>query len=409
MVALLVLVVGLRKGRNAAGSTLKLVWQETSIAVMYLMRLLPSRAVLAAGSVLLAVTSFAVSLLVGFYGGRASFSANERQQLVEARQGRTPIRLLCLTNPVGGRKRGGPVGRSLKSTLEEEPAYGVVCTHKETTHAGHGAQMAAEAIATATDVICCVGGDGFFNECINGMASGTGLPLRPPLCIMAEGTGNGLATSLGIRDGNDTARALLTGQRYGLDLLDVKQFREGHMKESRVAALAVGWGVVAEHDTLAEVELRSWGWMRSHIAPLAVILKNKTFEATLRYRGAENGSWVEVKDTFAMIHACNSAWIASDIRLAPGARVDDGLIHLVLLRPCSRYELLKMFLHAQTGEHVALPAVEVVPCTEFVVALEPAQRDGHLSVDGELMNLCEETHVKLRPRAAEVYAEAMAT
>ena len=126
---------------------------------------------------------------------------------------------------------------------------------------------------------------------------------------------------------------------------------------------------------LAEVELRWMGWLRSTIAPLKVILDNKSFDATLRYRkhsgvtsdvwssaddcgetwdgGRSNDrgcetwdedrcetwdedrcepAWREITGTFSMIHACNAAWIANDVRMAPGARCDDGLITIVLVR-----------------------------------------------------------------------------
>ena len=125
---------------------------------------------------------------------------------------------------------------------------------------------------------------------------------------------------------------------------------------------------------LTQCTVMGLGLTQCTVTPLKVILDNKQFQGTLRYRREAAGEWTAMQGSFAMVHACNCAWIASDVRMAPGARVDDGLIHLVIVRPCTRMELLQMFLKAATGEHVSLPAVEVVACTEFVVTPVAGQR-----------------------------------
>lgn len=84
------------------------------------------------------------------------------------------------------------------------------------THAaGDATRLAAEAIGAGADLIVSYGGDGTLTEVINGMV-GKGVPLG----ILPGGTGNGVATEMGI-PGDLTQALLVIGEnaaRRGLDL-----------------------------------------------------------------------------------------------------------------------------------------------------------------------------------------------
>ena len=411
---LLTALVASKGGRNLLGSSLKFIVQEFGIATGPFWRLI-SRPV---AWIIASVTAYAVTLLLNFYGGRCTLSEEQREGIEGARRRAgdtdTPLDITCVINPVGGRKRGAAVGESL--CAEWSRHCGISATQRVTTHPGHGGAIAAELEAENMargkgrgSVICSVGGDGFLNEVINGAIAKhqsqvpSSIQITTPLAIAAEGTGNGFATSCGIRNGNDAAQAILEGKVHNCDLLEMV-CPEG---ERRYAALAIGWGVVAEHDVLAEETLRWMGWLRSHLAPLKVIMDNATFESTLRWRGLD-GKWGQIEGAFSMIHACNCAWVASDVRMAPGASIDDGLITIVLLRRCSRFELLKMFLKADSGSHMQLPAVEKIQCTEFIIRPTSIDGSGRISVDGELCPMASETHVKILPSAAKIFAKQLA-
>mmetsp|Transcript_4760 Transcript_4760/g.15823 ORF Transcript_4760/g.15823 Transcript_4760/m.15823 type:complete len:186 (+) Transcript_4760:1-558(+) len=77
---------------------------------------------------------------------------------------------------------------------------------------------------------------------------------------------------------------------------------------------------------------------------------------------------------YAMAEACNTPWLGHDARMAPGARVDDGALSVVLVRRKSRLALLRGFLRLEHGTHVRLPNVEAYACA--ACAFEPRPRAG---------------------------------
>ncbi|KAJ1551054.1 hypothetical protein HK096_003461, partial [Nowakowskiella sp. JEL0078] len=58
----------------------------------------------------------------------------------------------------------------------------------------------------------CLGGDGLIHEIINGALKGSELKFKIRLCVVPCGTGNALATSIGIVDHEDAVRRLINGK-----------------------------------------------------------------------------------------------------------------------------------------------------------------------------------------------------
>jgi diacylglycerol kinase family enzyme len=86
---------------------------------------------------------------------------------------------------------------------------------RETTHRGHGEEIAATADPARVDVVIAAGGDGTINEVANGLARGAvrrGGPVLP-LGIVPMGTANVLAHELGLPlDGRAMGRLLAGAQ-----------------------------------------------------------------------------------------------------------------------------------------------------------------------------------------------------
>jgi hypothetical protein len=97
------------------------------------------------------------------------------------------------------------------------------------------------------------------------------------------------------------------------------------------------------------------------------------------------GEWQTIEGGVLLLWVMSAAWGASDAHVVPGASFGDGLLHLLVVRKASRYQLARILLALESGSHIDHPCVEVFKCK--AVRLEPMmgsrKSGGIISVDGE--------------------------
>ncbi|GFS28880.1 sphingosine kinase 2 [Trichonephila inaurata madagascariensis] len=97
--------------------------------------------------------------------------------------------------------------------------------------------------------------------------------------------------------------------------------------------------------------------------------------------------WVVVDDEFVMVYACHQTHLSSDVLFAPEAKMDDGIMWLIVIKAgVSRAQAMYFLASLQTGDHVHIPYVDVIPIHAF--RLEPLRDDSYLTVDGEVIPCC---------------------
>src|ERR687894_733676 len=102
------------------------------------------------------------------------------------------MRALVVANPAATTTNRGLRDRvlaGLADQLEVELA--------ETTHRGHGAELARKACAEGVDVVVTLGGDGTVNEVVNGLLHDGPGEQVPPLAVVPGGSTNVFARALG--------------------------------------------------------------------------------------------------------------------------------------------------------------------------------------------------------------------
>ncbi|KAG8190082.1 hypothetical protein JTE90_023054 [Oedothorax gibbosus] len=98
-------------------------------------------------------------------------------------------------------------------------------------------------------------------------------------------------------------------------------------------------------------------------------------------------NWTTIEDDFVLVYACHQTHLSADIFFAPEAKLDDGIMWLIVIgSKVSRAEVIYFLTCLQTGDHVHIPYVEVIPVHAF--RLEPASPDSYLTVDGEAIQCC---------------------
>jgi diacylglycerol kinase (ATP) len=137
----------------------------------------------------------------------------------------------------------------------------------------------------------------------------------------------------------------------------------------------VGMGFIADIATTA-ARLK---WLGNSAYTLAVLLRLPWLKAqtlTLDIDGTSvvrEGVFVEV---------ANSSYTGADFLIAPNARVDDGLLDVVLLKRISRVGLLRLFRTVHDGSHVRHPQVEYLQARSITVT---EHVPGPLVPDGEIL------------------------
>lgn len=99
--------------------------------------------------------------------------------------------------------------------------------------------------------------------------------------------------------------------------------------------------------------------------------------------------------------AANSGFYGNGRHAAPEARVDDGLLDVVILRDVSRLGFVSVAMRElYTGAHVNRPEIEIIRAREIRIE---ADRELPYGGDGELIGILPVT-VRVRPGALQVLA-----
>lgn len=276
--------------------------------------------------------------------------------------------LIVNTHSGGGRMR-----ERVESMLAELPLPAGQVDVAYTEGPGHATRLAREAAPTH-DTLVAVGGDGTVGEVA------TGILTAPEACavlaILPAGTGNDAAWTLGIPDWEAGVSALCGGRIRTIDICEVDYRRDGRT-ETRISLIGVGIGFPAQVTAAATKRVKRilgrWGYVYAAFACAAGYRAPKMrVEADGKVR----------EGRFPLCAVVNMEWSGGhSLRMAPGARFDDGWLNVMVVRdPCVPRLLLRT-RHVMRGTHVDLPEVDYFPAREVVVESDPRVE---LMIDADL-------------------------
>jgi len=277
------------------------------------------------------------------------------------------MKFILTVNPHGGTKKGPQILKKVKPIFE---ASGTDLFIIETTFAGHAKELANQLGLTEYDGFIGIGGDGTLHEIINGMLS------RPdgnkiPIGIIPGGSGNSYMHDLNLTDPLTAAKAIIQGNTK---FLDTARVEVNHVV--KYANNMIGWGLVTDVGKKAE-HYRWMGTNRYTILSVMEVFHHKSRSAALIMDNKK------IEDEFTFIIACNSMHVGKGMKMAPKARLDDGLIDLIVIRAdVSRTRLLQVLPKLFDGSHINEPEVEYYQTSKFSLIPE---MDEILNIDGEIM------------------------
>ncbi|WP_431961272.1 diacylglycerol kinase family protein [Actinacidiphila sp. bgisy160] len=286
----------------------------------------------------------------------------------------------AVVNPTAGGSTGAAALLPLAKLLREAGAELETAYSDSLRHAQELARRAGE----RGHVVLAVGGDGIVGG-IGGALSGTGTVLG----LVPAGRGNDFARALGLPRGPaELARILLHDEPRAVDTIEV---------ESAVHDRSVVLGsVYAGVDAVANHHANTARLLRGPASYYAGGLRAVAGWRAAAYRVTVDGV-VHERRGYTVV-AANSGYYGSGRAIAPGARVDDGLLDVVVIHDAPRRLFFTLMNELKTGAHVARPQVEIVRGKEIRIEADRAVPYG---ADGEVEAALPVT-ARIRPGALQV-------
>ncbi|KAI8617683.1 ATP-NAD kinase-like domain-containing protein [Chytriomyces sp. MP71] len=386
------------------------------------------------GTALLTAITLLALLVTAAFLFRSNASEKQRLDAAIRESKETCIfryrRILVLLNPYGGGgkaiKAWQEVARSALQRLDIE--YDLI----KTTHAGHAKEIMSSLDDKKYAGAMILSGDGMFHECINGLFEKCGRDvnalrkLKLALVLVPTGTCNGFSSSLGAT----TATASLINlarckTSRPVDLYQIlSRSEQGKAESMRLDMHCFSTCIVADHDELVERKLRK-NPFRTILAPIRVISAAKSYPSKIYLKpvfstpedtakfGLRDGhalpvsdepkhdhSWRMINAPLVFCSAINTEMAAHNMIFAPGAKVDDGAIYILVVRKgVSRFKLALMFLAFERGTHTQFKEMEIYKVEQM--QFRPLTEEGNVNVSGEQLPLCD-TDLKVLPSVIHI-------
>ncbi|MBN1999753.1 diacylglycerol kinase family lipid kinase [candidate division KSB1 bacterium] len=275
------------------------------------------------------------------------------------------MKLLLLVNPIAGRKQGFKIAAK---AIESFRQNGISVVTRYSDFPGHLTEIAQQEVNGSWDGIIAAGGDGTLFEIVNGMMAGNErLPV--PLGVIPVGTGNSFSRDLSIKTLNDAVTKILSGKTRSVDLGKC-ECAERIMYFINL----MGFGFVSDVAWKASF-YKSWGAL-SYIFGVFIITRNLQ-----SYRLDFDIDGRQYRRDNVFVEICNSQKTGGDMIMAPQAKIDDGLLDVVILNKISRLGLLQALPKIFKGTHIYIPQVETFTGRQMSFLPDTAKI---LTPDGEI-------------------------
>jgi len=265
-------------------------------------------------------------------------------------------RNLVILNPAAGQDNTERILRSLAGAFAARRAGFDVL---ETTGAGDAERMARLGAAAGYRSVIAVGGDGTVGEVITGLAGSS-----VPLGIIPKGTGNQLATNLGIpRTVEAAVDVVVNGRPAPIDL--------GRLADGRYFAVTAGAGWDASIMATATRELKDrWGFG----AYLYAGLRTGITPPTALYRITADGQTIEVKASMVLVANMGeyaSRLLSLAFRIAPGVSFQDGKLDVCIFAPRNLTDVAGMLWRMARRRYAGDDRLIYLQAREVVVESDP--------------------------------------
>jgi YegS/Rv2252/BmrU family lipid kinase len=246
-------------------------------------------------------------------------------------------------------------------------------SHVEILHTASSDDPAAIGREDVSDLILCLSGDGTVHGVLQGLMQRPRAE-RPALCVLPLGSGNDIARTFGIPA--SPTRALPS------------------LAQGRLVQTDVGHCLCDNHRTAYFLETLSFG-VDAAVALKTVELRKRTKnrEALLYAQAAVDAiihelhenrfhctiDGEDLTDDLLIMAIQNGPTYGGGFKVAPSARIDDGLLNICIAAHIKRLTALYYLSRMKTGTHERLKGIRTYKAARIIVETEhfvPTQVDG---------------------------------
>ena len=302
-----------------------------------------------------------------------------------------PKRIVVAVNPSASFGKGKHVGPAVITSLR-----GMGHTVEPLIEQDYFSLLEAgrKAVASKPDALVVVGGDGMVNLGTN-LVAGT----KVPLGIVPSGTGNDMARGLGIPFDNteEAIRILADALERKPCAIDAGLATHAHRETGEQTKTWFGCLVSAGFDAIVNERANRWtypkGPSRYNLALVYELAKMKPITYRLTLDGVES--------TFqaSLITVANNQSLGGGMLVTPNAKVDDGLLDVLIVEKLSRLSFLRIFPRVYKGDHVRDRRVSITHAKHVIV-----DADGiSATADGETLGPLP-AEIRIMPGALHILA-----
>lgn len=240
-----------------------------------------------------------------------------------------------------------------------------------TEYKGHATEIVKNANLLSFDSVITVGGDGTFYESLNGYFQNKNRE-GVKFGVLPIGTGNSLSRDIYDKEYSleKHIEILSKGKTIPFDIAKFKT--EG---QEKYFANTLGFGFTS--DVIAtSLKFKFLGDFAYTIG----IMHRMLMLSTSKMKLTVDGTSYDMKSV--LISISNSRYTGGNYLIAPDAKINDGLLDVVILHKLSRFNLIKTFLKIFTGEHVNTKFVQTMQAKNISIE---THKPKVLAPDGELL------------------------
>ncbi|WP_129596515.1 diacylglycerol/lipid kinase family protein [Anaerophilus nitritogenes] len=237
------------------------------------------------------------------------------------------------------------------------------------------------------DYVVAVGGDGTVNEVINGIMIGKN---KIPLAILPAGTVNDFANYLQIpTDVWGFCNMLKKNQKKKVDV--------GKIGDRYFINVLAG-GILTDVGYKVSSNVKTWlGKYAYYVEGMKEIPKQMFKSIKL---SMETEECLGEEDTFMFIIS-NTPMVGGFKRLAPKAKIDDGMLDICIIKKSDIPEFIGLFFQAMKGEHIYHPKVVYLQSSKIRLECKDYTKV-NLDIDGEEGGALPAT-IEVIPKVLEVF------